>query len=85
MADNLHSTDIVPVHCPQCGEAQNTFSGGTDPLADDAGVGCMVCGYAFDTAEYRRLLLQRLQELGAIRIEQGASNDLADDLDGKAR
>jgi len=47
MTDNLHSIEIVPVRCPQCGEAQNTMNGGKDPLAPDARVGCMVCGYAF--------------------------------------
>ena len=71
MNDNLTSLDIVPVKCPRCGEAQNTSDGGTDPLALDASVGCMVCGYSFDPAEYRRLLGERLQELADVRIATG--------------
>lgn len=71
VTDNLTSTDIVPVKCPRCGEAQNTSDGGLDPLALDASVGCMVCGYTFEAAEYRRLLGERLQQLAGLRI--GAS------------
>lgn len=71
MADNLHSIDIVPVRCPKCGEAQNTVGGAKDPLSPDAEVGCMVCGYAFDAGEYRRLLGERLTELDGVRIARG--------------
>ena len=66
--DNLLSTEIVPVRCPQCGEAQNTVNGATDPLGANARIGCMVCGYAFSAFEYRDLLDARTRELSALRI-----------------
>ena len=66
--DTLFRTDIVPVRCPRCGEAQNTLDGHVDPLAPTAQVACMVCGHAFQQAEYRRLLDERLTELSGRRI-----------------
>ncbi len=67
-SDNLTSVDIVPVKCPRCGEAQNTSDGTTDPLALDAQVGCMVCGYRFDAGEYRRLLGERLERMVGLKL-----------------
>lgn len=75
MTDNLHSIEIVPVRCPQCGEAQNTMNGGIDPLAPDAKIGCMVCGYAFAPPEYRRLLAERHQEFATVRAAAGRTDD----------
>lgn len=44
---------LVPVSCPRCGEAQNKFAGGFDPLREPFGpVECMVCGHAFSREEY---------------------------------
>ncbi len=64
----LTSTDILPVKCPQCGEAQNTLDGGADPLASGAQVGCMVCNYVFGEDEYRRLLAERHREFEGLKI-----------------
>lgn len=69
MADaTLTRTDILPVKCPQCGEAQNTLDGAADPLSPGARVGCMVCNYVFGADEYRRLLAERQKEFAALRI-----------------
>jgi len=64
----LMRTDILPVKCPGCGEAQNTLDGAADPLSPQARVGCMVCGYAFGTEEYRTLLAERQREFQTLRI-----------------
>jgi len=61
-------TDILPVKCPNCGEAQNTLDGAVDPLAPTARIGCMVCNYVFGADEYRSLLAARRQEFDALRI-----------------
>lgn len=66
MSNDLMSTEIVPVECPQCGEAQNTVENATDPTAPEAQVACMVCNYQFDNDEYRRLLETRLSHLNAM-------------------
>ncbi len=66
----LLRTDILPVRCPACGEAQNTLEGASDPLAEQAHVGCMVCGYVFDAAEYRQLLAERQQEFALLQLGQ---------------
>jgi len=66
--DTLSRTDILPVKCPQCGEAQNTLDGAQNPLSPSASVGCMVCGYVFGTDEYRRLLAERLREFEGLQI-----------------
>ncbi|MDP4796640.1 MAG: phage terminase large subunit family protein [Rhodospirillales bacterium] len=66
----LLSTDILPVRCPACGEAQNTLEGAADPLAEKAQVSCMVCGYVFGAAEYRQLLAQRQQEFALLQLGQ---------------
>lgn len=65
---SLMSTDILPVKCPQCGEAQNTLDGSQDPLADGAHIGCMVCNYMFGAEEYRRLLAERQREFEGLQI-----------------
>ncbi|MEX0693884.1 MAG: hypothetical protein WD075_05530 [Rhodospirillales bacterium] len=64
----LLRTDILPVRCPGCGEAQNTLEGAVDPLSQGARVGCMVCGYVFGTAEYRQLLDERQQEFASLQL-----------------
>ncbi|MBO6519021.1 MAG: hypothetical protein JJ900_13380 [Rhodospirillales bacterium] len=64
----LTSIEILPVKCPQCGEAQNTLDEGTDPLSRDAAVGCMVCNYVFSADEYRRLLAERQREFEGLHI-----------------
>lgn len=66
--DSLTRTDILPVKCPQCGEAQNTLDGAQDPLSPAASVGCMVCNYMFSADEYRRLLAERQREFEGLRI-----------------
>lgn len=66
--DTLASTDILPVKCPSCGEAQNTLDGAADPLAEGAHVGCMVCGYVFGAEEYRQLLAERQHEFRSLQI-----------------
>jgi predicted RNA-binding Zn-ribbon protein involved in translation (DUF1610 family) len=44
---------IVPVPCPNCGEAQNVTLGNFDPEAEPFGpVTCMACGRKFDQDEY---------------------------------
>lgn len=74
-ADNLMSVDILPVRCPQCGEAQNTVDGGGDPMDLGVKVGCMVCGYAFSALEYRKLLDDRRRELAVLRIKPAGTDD----------
>lgn len=64
----LLTTDILPVRCPECGEAQNTLEGANDPLAAQAHVGCMVCGYVFEATEYRQLLTERQHEFASLQI-----------------
>ncbi len=64
----LTSIEILPVKCPQCGEAQNTLDGATDPLSPGAEVGCMVCNYVFGADEYRRLLAERQREFEGLHI-----------------
>lgn len=66
--DLLMRTDILPVKCPGCGEAQNTLDGAVDPLSPMARVGCMVCGHVFGPAEYRALLAERHREFEALQI-----------------
>ena len=66
--ESLTRTDILPVKCPQCGEAQNTLDGAEDPLSPGASVGCMVCNYIFDADESRRLLLERQREFEGLQI-----------------
>lgn len=66
--DSLTRTDILPVKCPQCGEAQNTLDGAQDPLSSGASVGCMVCNYVFGAEEYRRLLAERQREFEGVQI-----------------
>lgn len=68
--DDLLRTDILPVRCPGCGEAQNTLKGAIDPLSQGAQVGCMVCGYVFGSAEYRQLLVERQQEFASLQIDE---------------
>ena len=65
----LLRTDILPVRCPGCGEAQNTLKGALDPLSQGAQVGCMVCGYVLGSAEYRQLLAERQQEFASLQID----------------
>ncbi|GEM_PF-515150 len=71
-AENLMSLDIVPVRCPVCGEAQNTLDGGSDPIAPGARIGCMVCGHAFEAAEYLQLSIERRAELDSASIDPKA-------------
>ena len=66
--DTLMRTDILPVKCPNCGEAQNTLDGADDPLSASARVGCMVCNYVFGAEEYRAALAARQQEFETLRI-----------------
>lgn len=66
--DTLKSADILPVQCPQCGEAQNTVNGILTDTFDAANVGCMVCGYQFDQSEYRRLLADRQREFASLQL-----------------
>ncbi|NQU61911.1 MAG: hypothetical protein HQ512_12330 [Rhodospirillales bacterium] len=57
------SERIIPVPCPNCGEAQNMNPGGFDPEADPFGpVTCMVCGHKFSKDEYMTGLKTRLSE-----------------------
>jgi hypothetical protein len=56
---------LLPVHCPKCGEAQNTTPGNFDPNSEPFGpVNCMVCGYEFMRAEYLKALETRRREFG---------------------
>lgn len=49
------TTNLRPVPCPRCGQAQNTMPGGFDPEREPFGpVRCMVCGHEFSPEEYRR-------------------------------
>ncbi len=66
--DTLKSADILPVQCPQCGEAQNTVDGILTETLDTANVGCMVCGYQFDHNEYRRLLADRQRAFVSLQL-----------------
>ena len=66
--DTLLDTDILPVRCPRCGEAQNTLDGALDPRAPGAEIGCMVCGHTFDAAEYGRLLDERRREFSDLAV-----------------
>ncbi len=66
--DTLKSADILPVKCPQCGEAQNTVDGILRASLDTASVGCMVCGYQFTPDEYRRLLAERQREFASLQL-----------------
>ena len=66
--DLLMRTDILPVKCPGCGEAQNTLEGAVDPLSPMARVGCMVCGYVFGADEYRTLLAERQREFKSLQL-----------------
>ncbi len=59
--------EICPVTCPVCGENQNTLPGDFDPQAEPFGpVHCMVCGHAFEQAEYLRGLETRRRELDSL-------------------
>lgn len=69
--DTLLDTDILPVECPRCAEAQNTLQGTTDPFALDAQIGCMVCGYKFGPGEYRELLGKRQTAFSSLQIDLG--------------
>lgn len=69
--DTLLDTDILPVQCPRCGEAQNTMQGSTDPFALDAEIGCMVCGYSFGPGEYRELLGKRQSDFAGLQVDLG--------------
>ncbi len=55
--------ELIPVKCPNCGEAQNTMPDGFDPRLDPFGpVDCMVCGHHFSRDEYLKgLELRRLE------------------------
>jgi len=66
--DTLKSADILPVQCPQCGEAQNTVDGILSDNLDTSNVGCMVCGYQFESNEYRRLLADRQLEFASLQL-----------------
>lgn len=56
---------IVPVSCPNCGEAQNVTPGNFVPEMEPFGpVTCMVCGREFGREEYLAELKKRLDELG---------------------
>ena len=56
---------IVPVTCPNCGEAQNVTPGNFDPEAEPFGpVTCMVCRWEFSREEYLAGLKKRLAERG---------------------
>ena len=56
---------IVPVSCPNCGEAQNITPGNFDPGAEPFGpVTCMACGREFGREEFLAGLKKRLAELG---------------------
>jgi hypothetical protein len=56
---------IVPVTCPNCGEAQNMTPGDFDPEADPFGpVTCMACRREFEREEYLAGLKKRLAETG---------------------
>ncbi len=55
------TTELRPVPCPRCGEAQNTMPGGFDPAAEPFGpVRCMVCAHLFSRDEYLRGLERAL-------------------------
>ena len=66
--DMIGDTNILPVKCPGCGEAQNTLDGAADPFAADATVGCMVCGHIFGADEYRTLLAERQREFQTLQV-----------------
>ena len=69
--DTLLDTDILPVQCPRCSEAQNTLVGTTDPFALDAKIGCMVCGYTFGPGEYRELLGKLQAAFAGLQVDLG--------------
>ncbi len=55
---------VLPVPCPQCGEAQNVIPGNFDPEGEPFGpVSCMVCGRDFVREDYLAGLKQRLVEM----------------------
>jgi len=57
---------IIPVPCPECGEAQNITPGGFDPEAEPFGpVSCMVCGRYFAQDDYLAALKKRLAEMAS--------------------
>ena len=55
---------VIPVTCPECGEAQNILPENFDPEADPFGpVSCMVCGQYFTQDDYLAGLKKRLAEM----------------------
>ncbi len=64
----IDDLDILPVRCPQCQECQNTLPRGGDPMSAKTEIACMVCGYAFQPMEYRRLLVERQKELQPVQL-----------------
>ncbi|MEE8350572.1 MAG: hypothetical protein V3R37_00050 [Rhodospirillales bacterium] len=58
------TTIVLPVPCPQCGEAQNVIPGNFDPEDEPFGpVSCMVCGRDFVREDFLSGLKQRLVEM----------------------
>ena len=55
---------IIPVPCPQCGEAQNMTPGNFNPEAEPFGpVRCMACGWDFGRDDYLAGLKARLAQM----------------------
>ncbi|MEL0107543.1 MAG: hypothetical protein ACO3MW_08075 [Rhodospirillales bacterium] len=54
---------LVPIPCPDCGEAQNKSTGQFDPFQEPFGpMECMVCNHAFTREEYFAGLRARIPD-----------------------
>lgn len=62
--------DLVPVPCPDCGQAQNSLPGDFSLESRHFGpVTCVVCGHAFSREEYLMGRERRLAAWPPLRTE----------------